>query len=80
MHRSFNVNKIANLTYGSKLSNPAVDIKWYSNKKPLLEDGNSSSFKLLTLTTDHVDGTVQCGARNSHLSRSVLGSIDMDVE
>jgi hypothetical protein len=83
-------NKIANLTCSSKLSNPAVDIKWYYNKKPLLEDGNStkteddgfisSSFKLLTLTTDHVDGTVQCGARNSHLNRSVLGSIDLDVE
>ena len=85
-------NKVANLTCTSKPSNPAVDIIWHYNDKILPADGTlskpeekyggfiTSSFLLMSLTTEHVEGTVRCEARHNITDRSVLDSIKLDVE
>ena len=84
-------NQVANLTCTAGPSNPATDIYWQYNNQPLPSDGNSSeteakfngftttSFVLVTLTTGHVEGMVQCEARD-HNNHSVNNKLTLDVE
>lgn len=84
-------NQVANLTCTSKPSNPPVDIYWQYNNKPLVANGNltsaektfngfiTSSFVLMKLTTDHVEGEVKCEARNYN-NHSTFNVLALDVE
>ena len=84
-------NQLANLTCTSQPSNPPVDIYWQYNNKPLVASGNltsaeskfngytTSSFVLMTLTTGHVEGKVECEARNYN-NHSVFNLLALDVE
>ena len=84
-------NQVANLTCTTAPSNPATTIRWQYNNQPLPADGSSSeaeakfngftttSFVLVTLTTGHVEGRVQCEARDQH-NHSVHNQLTLDVE
>ena len=82
----------ANFTCTSKPSNPEVDIVWHYNDKVLKAGGSSTepekkyggfittSFIVMKLSTDHVDGHIKCEAMHNYTERSVFDSIDLDVK
>ena len=84
-------NQVANLTCTSQPSNPPVDIYWQYDNKPLEASGNvtsadakfngftTSSFVLMTLTTGHVEGKIECEGRNYN-NHSVFNQLELDVE
>ena len=82
----------ANFTCTSKPSNPEVDIVWHYNDEILPAGGSSTkpekkfggfittSFLVMKLSTDHVDGHIKCEAKHNSTDRSVFDSIDLDVK
>ena len=88
-------NTEANFTCTSSASNPGVDIIWrYNNNvmagpdttasltQPETQYGGftTSSYLLMTLTDDHIDGRIKCEARHNNTDKSVFDSIDLDVK
>ena len=88
-------NTEANFTCTSSASNSGVDIIWrYNNNvmagpdttasltQPETQYGGftTSSYLLMTLTDDHIDGRIKCEARHNNTDKSVFDSIDLDVK
>ena len=85
-------NQEAKFTCTSKPSNPEVDIVWHYNDEILPAGGSSikeekkyggfvtTSFLVMELSTDHVDGHIKCEAKHNDTKRSIFDSIDLDVE
>ena len=82
----------ANFTCTSKPSNPEVEIVWHYNDKIMPAGGShtkpekkyggfiTTSFLVLKLSTEHVDGHIKCEAKHNSTDRSVFDSIDLDVK
>ena len=85
-------NTAANFTCTSKESNPMVEIIWRYNNNIITAGGSntlresggkgftSTSFLLMTLTDDHIDGRIKCEARHNKTDKSVFDTIDLDVK